>query len=100
MTGNRIRHFKGRILMDAAVETATERGAVIKEIGTAVRHSVVYGIGGVLTKAVSFLLLPFYTHYLIPRDYGVLEILDLSMSLLAMFLNMGIMAAMLRYYGS
>ena len=85
--------------MDAAVEAATERRAVTKEIGTAVRHSVVYGIGGILTKAVSFLLLPFYTHYLIPRDYGVLEILDLSMSLLAMFLNMGIMAAMLRYYG-
>jgi O-antigen/teichoic acid export membrane protein len=86
--------------MEAAVETATEQHAVVSQIGTAVRHSVVYGIGGILTKAVSFLLLPFYTHYLIPRDYGVLEILDLSMSLLAMFLNMGIMAAMLRYYGS
>ena len=87
-------------LMATAAETATERHSVTKEIGVAARHSVVYGIGGILTKAVSFLLLPFYTHYLVPRDYGVLEILDLSMSLLAMFLNMGIMAAMLRYYGA
>ncbi len=80
--------------------TATERHSVSKEIGVAARHSVVYGIGGILTKAVSFLLLPFYTHYLTPRDYGVLEILDLSMSLLAMFLNMGVTAALLKYYGS
>jgi O-antigen/teichoic acid export membrane protein len=86
--------------MATAAETASERHSVTKEIGVAARHSVVYGIGGILTKAVSFLLLPFYTHYLTPRDYGVLEILDLSMSLLAMFLNMGVTAALLKYYGS
>ena len=86
--------------MGTAAETATERHSVTKEIGVAARHSVVYGIGGILTKAVSFLLLPFYTHYLTPRDYGVLKILDLSMSLLAMFLNMGVTAALLKYYGS
>lgn len=86
--------------MYTAVATATEQSSVTKEIGTAARHSLIYGIGGILTKAVSFLLLPFYTRYLSPRDYGVLEILDLSMSLLGMFLNMGISAALLRYYGS
>jgi O-antigen/teichoic acid export membrane protein len=86
--------------MATAAESATERHSVTKEIGVAARHSVVYGIGGILTKAVSFLLLPFYTHYLVPRDYGVLEILDLSMSLLAMFLNMGVTAALLKHYGS
>jgi O-antigen/teichoic acid export membrane protein len=86
--------------MATAAETATERHSVTKEIGVAARHSMVYGMGGILTKAVSFLLLPFYTHYLTPRDYGVLEILDLSMSLLAMFLNMGVTAALLKYYGS
>ena len=85
--------------MGTAAETAKERHSVTKEIGVAARHSLVYGIGGILTKAISFLLLPFYTHYLTPRDYGVLEILDLSMSLLAMFLNMGVTAALLKYYG-
>jgi O-antigen/teichoic acid export membrane protein len=33
-------------------------------------------------------------------DYGILEILDLSMSLLGMFLNMGITAALLRCYAA
>src|SRR5689334_13203728 len=64
----------------------------------AVRHSFVYGMGTVLAKALGFIMLPLYTHYLSPRDYGILEILDLTMTLIGMFLNMGITAALLRYY--
>ena len=86
--------------MALAADPPIERDTVSKEIGTAVRHTFVYGIGGILTKALSFLLLPLFTHYLSPRDYGVLEIIDLSMSLLGMFLNMGITASLLRYYGA
>ena len=43
---------------------------VLKEIQTAVRHMAVYGIGGILVKALGFFMLPFYTHYLSPGDYG------------------------------
>lgn len=78
--------------------TTTAPRSIHQEIGTAVRHTLVYGVGSVLTKAISFLMLPFYTHYLTPNDYGILEILDLSISLLGMFLNMGITTAVLRYY--
>ena len=67
---------------------------------TAVRHSMVYGLGTVLAKAIGFLMLPLYTHYLSPRDYGILEILDMTISLIGMFLNMGITAALLRYYNT
>jgi len=45
-------------------------------------------------------MLPFYTHFLNPADYGVLEILDLSVSLFGMFLNMGMTTALLRSYAS
>ena len=82
------------------MEVVQEQQTIAKEIQTAVRHSVVYGLGNVLTKALGFFMLPFYTHYLNPADYGVLEILDLSMSLLGMFLNMGITAAVLRCYSA
>ena len=71
------------------VETE-QTGSVAAEIQTAVRHSAVYGLGAVLAKVLGFLLLPVYTRYLGPNDYGVLELLDVSMSLLGMFLNMGI----------
>ena len=79
--------------MGTVVQTEASR-----EIGTAVRHAFVYGLGSMATKAISFLLLPVFTHYLRPADYGALEVLDLTMSLLGMLLNMGVMAAILRFY--
>lgn len=84
--------------METAAQSASSQPAVAREIGTAVRHTVVYGVGSLATKAISFLLLPLYTHYLRPADYGTLEVLDLTMSLLGMLLNIGIMAAVLRFY--
>ncbi len=75
-----------------------ERETILIEVRTAARHMAVYGIGSILVKALGFLMLPFYTHYLSPKDYGILEILDLSMSLFALVLNMGLIPAVLRCY--
>jgi O-antigen/teichoic acid export membrane protein len=82
------------------VETVQEQEAIGQEISTAVRHTAVFGFGNVLAKALGFLMLPLYTHYLRPVDYGILELLELSMSLLGMFLNMGMTAAVLRSYAA
>ncbi len=38
--------------------------------------AAIYGMGGVLMQFVSVLLLPLYTRYLEPADYGVLEIIE------------------------
>ena len=40
-----------------------------------VKHAAVYGLAGLLMQAGGFVLLPLYTHYLTPADYGVLEVL-------------------------
>jgi O-antigen/teichoic acid export membrane protein len=82
----------------AATSAAAAPKSAGQEIRAAVRHSAVYSLGNVLAKAIGFLLLPLYTHYLSPDDYGVLEILDLTMSLVGMFTNMGMAASVLRYY--
>src|ERR1700678_3471889 len=84
--------------MSETTTAATPPENVLGEIQTAVRHSLIYGLGNVATKAVGFLMVPFYTHYLAPADYGTLEILDLSMSLFGMFLAMGMVSALLRCY--
>jgi O-antigen/teichoic acid export membrane protein len=84
----------------ASLEPRSERQDIAAEIQTAVRHTAVYGLGNALAKFIGFLMIPFYTHYLNPVDYGILEILDLSMSLLGMFLAMGMTAAMLRCYAA
>ena len=82
------------------IETTQEQTNALKEIGTAVRHSAVYGLGNILAKALGFLMLPLYTHYLEPRDFGVFEIMDLSISLFGMVLQMGIAPALLRAYAA
>jgi O-antigen/teichoic acid export membrane protein len=41
------------------------------------RHGLIYGGGVVLSKAVAFLMLPIYTRYLSPADYGVLRLLEM-----------------------
>jgi O-antigen/teichoic acid export membrane protein len=88
---------RGSHLMTVAVQ---EQETVLKEIRTAVRHMAVYGLGGILVKLAGFLMLPFYTRYLSPADYGVLEILDLSMSVFGIVLSMGMIPAFLRCYAT
>jgi O-antigen/teichoic acid export membrane protein len=77
-----------------------QRETISREIHAAVRHTAVYGLGSIVVKILGFLMLPFYTHYLSPADYGLLEILDLSMSLFGMVLHMGIAPALMRSYAA
>ncbi len=41
------------------------------------RHALIFGLGPVLQKAASLVLLPLYTHHLSPADYGEIELLTL-----------------------
>lgn len=79
---------------------APERENALKEIKTAVRHAAMYGAGNMAIRGLGFLMIPFYTRYLTPRDYGILEILDQSMTLFALILNMGMIPALLRSYSA
>jgi O-antigen/teichoic acid export membrane protein len=85
---------------DRLADEVLQREAISTEIREAVRHTAIYGIGGLLVKAVGFLMLPYYTHYLTPADYGILEILDLSITLFGMVLQMGMTSAFLRCYAA
>jgi O-antigen/teichoic acid export membrane protein len=71
---------------------------VIEEIRRLFKHTAIYGLGNVLNKAVGFVLIPFYTHYLTPGDYGTLELLDLSTALVGLLLNIWMNASVVRYY--
>jgi O-antigen/teichoic acid export membrane protein len=63
-----------------------------------VKHSFIYGLGQLASQAVGFLLIPIYTRYFSLEEYGALAILTLSLSLLTMFLDMGMGSALFRYY--
>ena len=42
----------------------------LKRLG---KHSVIYGLGGLVSRVLAVLLLPLYTHYLSTSDYGQIE---------------------------
>ncbi|MFQ5767166.1 MAG: oligosaccharide flippase family protein [Acidobacteriota bacterium] len=62
------------------------------------RHSVVYGLGGVAQRFIGFLLIPLYTRYLTPADYGVLALAGLLGTVFQQLQLLGIPSAMTRSY--
>ncbi|WP_158797050.1 lipopolysaccharide biosynthesis protein [Pedobacter sp. L105] len=50
----------------------------------------IYAIAGFISKGFAFLLLPFFTHYLSQRDYGLITIFCSSIYFIAPLMNMGI----------
>lgn len=65
----------------------------IKNLGF---HSFVYGLGNLLSKLLGFLLLPIYTRYLTPADYGILALLTLTQSITVILANLGLGSALFR----
>jgi O-antigen/teichoic acid export membrane protein len=62
------------------------------------KHSSIYGLGALLTRLASVLLLPFYTSYLPPADYGRIQILDLTSFILVALIAAGPSVAVTRYH--
>lgn len=62
------------------------------------KHSAVYGVGQILGRLASLLLLPLYTRCLSPADYGCVAILDLTAGILAVFIGSGMASAVTRYH--
>ena len=62
------------------------------------RHSIVYGLGNMLSKVVGFLMLPIYTRFLSPKDYGTLELLTLTSEVIAIIISGRISSGIARFY--
>ena len=64
----------------------------IQEIG-------LYGISAMLRQAVGFLMLPIYTRYLTPQDYGVIGLLSVTVFFFELLFGARFANAVFRYYG-
>lgn len=67
-----------------------------KQLG---HETLLYFIGNISIRMVSFLLLPFYTRYLTTSEYGIAELLELVINVTSIILGLGtIGSAMIRIY--
>jgi O-antigen/teichoic acid export membrane protein len=62
------------------------------------RHSAVYGFGSLVSRFLAVLLLPVYTRYLTPADYGLIETLIALSAILTVLLAAGVKSAFFRFY--
>jgi len=62
------------------------------------RHSAIYAVGTVFRRVSGLVMLPIYTRYLTPADYGVVELLTLSINILGILVGLRLGQALFRYY--
>jgi O-antigen/teichoic acid export membrane protein len=70
-------------------------GTELKRLG---KHSAIYGLGGLVSRILAVLLLPLYTRYLSPSDYGKVETLVALSTVAGIALRLGITSALFRFY--
>ncbi len=68
--------------------------ADIKKLGS---ESVIYGISTVLTRLINFFLVPLYTHYLSPDDYGRIAAVFSLIAFLNVFYILGLNQGYMRF---
>jgi O-antigen/teichoic acid export membrane protein len=69
-----------------------------KRLGELARHSAIYGVGSLVSRFIAVLLLPLYTRYLSPADYGLIETLIALSAILTVLLAAGVKSAFFRFY--
>ena len=61
-------------------------------------NSILYSLGAVLSKAVSFFLVPLYTYSLSKEDYGISTTITTFVSSFGIVIMLSLRAAMMRFY--
>lgn len=80
-------------------QTGSKPGPSLKSaMGAIVRHGGMYWLAVSVRRFSGLLLLPIYTRYLTPTNYGVMELLDLTCAVAASLLGMRLADAMLYHY--
>lgn len=67
----------------------------LKSVG---RHAVLYAVGNIVSKAVAFVMLPVYTRYLTPADYGIAALIEMTLDVVAIIAGAQIAQGVFRFY--
>ena len=72
--------------------------ALKQEVISVGKKSIVYVLGAALSRAVGFFMIPVYTRFIVPGNYGAMELIVILSSIVAMIISMGVTDSMSRYY--
>ena len=71
---------------------------MLQRLKELLRHSAIYGVGSIIARVLGVLLLPLYTRYLSPSDYGLIETLVALAAVLTALVAQGMKSAFFRFY--
>jgi len=71
---------------------------MIERLKELLRHSAIYGLGSIVARVLGVLLLPLYTRYLSPSDYGLIETLVALSAVLTALVAQAMKSAFFRFY--
>jgi O-antigen/teichoic acid export membrane protein len=83
---------------DAQPHSAARPRSLASQLLELTRHSAIYGIGGLVSRFLSVLMLPLYTSYVSTNDYGRIELLMAVMAVVVVVLRGGANFGFVRFY--
>jgi len=71
---------------------------LVSQLRGLTRDSFIYGVGGIVSRFLAVFMLPLYTAYVSPNDYGRIEILMSAMAVAVIVLRAGANYGFIRFY--
>jgi len=71
---------------------------VLGQVKRVFKDSVIYGLGSLLPKAAGFLLVPVYTRFMSPTNYGILSMTSIIASAMGALLMLGQNGSVTRFF--
>lgn len=72
--------------------------SMLRKLLGLLHDALIYGVSGVLSQLINFLLLPLYTQFLTPADYGVMAMLTIVGTVFEPLARLGITQSVFRFY--
>ncbi|WP_420548178.1 lipopolysaccharide biosynthesis protein [Curvivirga sp.] len=70
---------------------------LLKKLPAALQQSAIYALALAGAKGISLLMIPIFTHYLSPEDYGRLDILQTLADILSIIIGLGLADTLFRF---
>lgn len=71
---------------------------MFKTITSAIKGSLVYGLGNISIKLIGLILFPLYTEEFTISEYGIIGILDITSQILVAIFGLSLYSALFRFY--
>jgi O-antigen/teichoic acid export membrane protein len=68
------------------------------ELKRLLKQSAIYGIGSIVSPFIGFIMLPLYSRFLAPTEYGILAITSVVINFLTALVSLGINSGLIRFY--